>query len=85
MVVKNIFPISVRYALKALADEECQEAVSRIVVDGVVCGGCSKALHKLEKGNIVRKVVVDGRQCFTLTEYGKELIEGILKVVVGDG
>ena len=80
-MVRNIFPYSLRYALKALADEECQKTITKLIEDDVICGIYTTELSKLENGNIVEKVIIDGNLCFRLSEFGKRLIRSLLEVV----
>jgi len=76
----NIFPITLRYALRALARDDCQEVVTKLINNGIICE-YSRAVGELEKGGIVEKVIINGNLCFKLSEFGRKLIINILKVV----
>ena len=81
-MVRNIFPYSLRCALKALAREDCQKVVTELIINEVICGVYTTELRDLENGGIVEKVVIDGNLCFRLTEFGKKLIRNMLEVIV---
>ena len=93
-VYRNIFPISLRYAIKALDNEKRQLLASIFIFrrilrfnelkeySGIESNDLSYHLKELEKGNIIRKEAENMVIYYRLTPFGERLLINLLKAVL---
>jgi len=93
-IYRNIFPTSLRYAIRALDNEKRQLLVGILAFkkvlrfnelreySGIEGNDLSYHLKELEKGNIIRKEAEDMVIYYRLTPFGERLLENLLKAVL---
>ena len=93
-IYRNIFPTSLRYAIRALDNDKRQLLVSILAFkkvlrfnelreySGIEGNDLSYHLKELEKGNIIRKEAEDMVIYYRLTPFGERLLENLLKAVL---
>ena len=95
MSERNLFPEIIRFALRALANEERQVIVTALLragrpltlselagVTGLGSDALSHHLRELERGNIIEKMAAGGELLYRLSGFGVRFVESVLMAVV---